>query len=185
MAIDTSNQHEIAIRPLSDGDEVGAANAHIHCWRETYTGLIHDEFLDSLPVTMNRRIEFWRGIATEMASGSVSSMVATENFNVVGFVILGAARDHAFSDCGELQALYLLRHYQKKKIGFLLFCAGIRQLRELGFRSAYAWVLSGNPAVEFYIRTGAKLCGNQKTVYIGDRCYEELALRWESIGHLE
>ena len=183
MAIDTSNRHEIAICRLSDGDEVGAANVHIHCWRETYTGLIHDEFLDSLPTTLNRRIEFWRDVATQMAAGSGRALVAKENSNVVGFVLVGAARDHAFCDCGELQALYLLRHYQKQKIGYRMLCEGMRHLRELGFRSAYAWVLSGNPATQFYLRTGAQLSGDKKTVYIGDKCYEELALRWDSIEH--
>lgn len=181
VAIEIATRHGITLRPLASGDEIGVANVHIHCWRETYAGLIHDAFLDLLPTTFNKRTEFWREVVAQTAKGDGAAVVASAGDAIVGFVSVGPPRGSYFLDSGELFALYLLRSFQKKKVGYLLLCEGLKRLRQLGFRSAFAWVLSGNPAIAFYLRSGAQLSGLSKTVYIDDHCYEEIAVRWESL----
>jgi GrpB-like predicted nucleotidyltransferase (UPF0157 family)/L-amino acid N-acyltransferase YncA len=183
LAVQVANRHDTLVRPISSGDEVGAANVHVHSWRETYRGLIDEAYLNSLPTTFAARVERWRKIVSEALSlEDRKTFVAERDGNIVGFVSVGSNRDAAFEGSGELWSLYLFRACQQKQIGYLLLCEGMKFLRERGYQSAYAWVLAENPTMSFYRRSGAVDTGKRKTVEIGEKFHEEHALKWD---HLE
>ena len=178
LAIQVANRCGTLIRPLAAGDEIGTANVHIHSWRETYSGLIDEAYLDSLPTKFAERLDRWRKIILESAA---LTLVAERDGNILGFVSAGANRDVEFEGSGELWSLYLLKACQRNQIGYLLLCEGLKFLRERGYRSAYAWVLAGNPTLSFYRRTGAVDTGQRKLIELGGRPYEEIAVRWNSL----
>jgi GrpB-like predicted nucleotidyltransferase (UPF0157 family)/ribosomal protein S18 acetylase RimI-like enzyme len=182
LAVQVANRHDTLVRPVSVGDEIGAASVHIHSWRETYAGVIDDAALDALPIKFVERVERWRKIVNESSSASdKKTIVAVRDGDIVGFASVGVDRDGIFEGAGELWSLYLLRACQRKQIGYLLLCEGMKFLRENGYRSAYAWVLAGNPTMAFYRRSGAVDTGKRKTVEIGRKQYEEHAMRWDSL----
>jgi ribosomal protein S18 acetylase RimI-like enzyme len=184
LGIQVANRCGTLIRPLAAGDEIGTANVHTHSWRETYSGLIAEAYLDSLPTKFAERLDRWRKIILESAALiDRKTLVAERDGNILGFVSVGANRDVEFEGSGELWSLYLLKACQRKQIGYLLLCEGLKFLRERGYRSAYAWVLAGNPTLSFYRRTGAVDTGQRKTVEFGGRPYEEIAVRWNSLDH--
>lgn len=155
---------------------------HIHSWRETYSGLIDDGHLDTLPTKFVDRVEQWQTIIREsMTMNDRKTMVAAREGNILGFVSVGAHRDAEFEGSGELWAMYLLRACQRKQIGWLLLCEGMKFLRESGYRSAHVWVLDGNPTTSFCSRTGAVDTGQRKTIEIGGKTYLERAMRWDNL----
>ncbi|MEY3901843.1 MAG: hypothetical protein RL189_1149 [Pseudomonadota bacterium] len=182
LGIQVANRCGTIVRPLAAGDEIGAANVHIHSWRETYSGLIDEAYLDSLPAKFAERLDRWRKIILESAALiDRKTLVAERDGNILGFVSAGANRDVEFEGSGELWSLYLLRACQRNQIGYLLLCEGLKFLRERGYRSAYAWVLAGNPTLSFYKRTGAVDTGQRKMIELGGKTYEEIAVIWNSL----
>lgn len=181
LAIQVANKHDTMVRTVAAGDETGAADVHIRSWQESYSGIVDEDFLEKLSTQISQRVERWRNIISDAAVLSDrKTMVAVRDENIVGFVSAGAPRDGDFERCGELWSLYLLRACQGKQIGYLLLCEAMKFLRECGYKSAYVWVLSGNPTISFYCRTGAVDTGKRQTIEIGGRPYEEHALRWDS-----
>ena len=182
LALQVANRHNTLLRPLAVGDEIVAANVHIHSWRETYAGVIDDATLDELPIKFAERVERWQNIIDESLSAcDKKTIVAVKDKNIVGFARVGVDRDGAFEGAGELWSLYLLRACQRKQIGYLLLCEAMKFLRENGYRSAYAWVLAANPTMAFYRRSGAVETGIRKTLDIGGKQYEAHAMQWNSL----
>lgn len=184
LGIQVANRCGTLIRPIAAGDEIGAANVHIHSWRETYSGLIDEAHLDSLPTQFTERLERWRkSILESSALIDRRTLVAQRDGNILGFVSVGANRDAEFDGIGEVWSLYLLRACQRNHLGYLLLCEGLKFLRERGYRSAYVWVLAGNPTLSFYRRTGAVDTGQRKMIELSGKKYEEIAVRWNSLDH--
>ena len=181
LNIAIANRHDILIRPIAIGDEVGAASVHIHSWRERYAGIIDQTYLDSLPGVFVQRIERWRQIIKESNLDNRRTLVAVRDGNIVGFASVGPARDQEFAEHGELWSLYLLRACQGQQIGYLLLCEALKYMHERGYRKAYAWVLTENPTNIFYERTGAVDTGLNVDVNIGGKSYQERAVIWNTL----
>lgn len=173
------------IRPVKPGDEVGAANVHIHSWREAYSGIIDSEHLDQLPARFNDRVSRWKHIIDESNLGDRKTLLALKDGNIVGFVSVGSGRDEQFKTMGEIWSLYLLRACHSQKIGYLLLCEGMKALKNLGHRNSYVWVLKSNPTEKFYLKSGATDSGVSKGIEIGSGRYEEKALVWSSLENFQ
>jgi ribosomal protein S18 acetylase RimI-like enzyme len=154
------------IRRAVPEDAPGIAAIHVAGWRETYGGILPDDYLASLSV--ERRTEMWRrvllrGEAVHLAPGA-------------GFAIVAAQRDPGLAAewPDELQALYVLRAHQGQGLGRALLRAA---LGDSG-RPFSAFVLEGNAgALAFYIRTGAVELFRRPD-RIGEHPVIDIALGW-------
>jgi len=166
------------VRAAVAADAKGIATVHVDSWRETYSGIVPQSFLDSL--SYEKRTEAWLGGFAERRPFEKMFVVENQNKSIVGFAVAGKSREPSFVHAGELHAIYLLKKFHGQGLGRLLFERCVEVLHEFGFRSMFVWVLRQNPALNFYIHMGAKEFA-AKPIEIGSQQLEEVALGWNKI----
>lgn len=165
------------IREAVAGDVPGLARVHVDAWRETYAGLIPDEYLAGL--TYEAREQFWERVLAHAKSIALCAVDGAGK--VVGFVLAGASADKDPQYPGEIYAIYLLKQCHGTGLGRrLLEVAGAR-LAERGQQRFKLWVVEGNPTRGFYEHMGGKVVGS-KQVEFGGSEVTELAYGWEALS---
>ncbi len=174
-----SQDEEVRIRSAKTGDAPEIANVHLNSWREAYKGLLPQKFLDQLPLTFKKRMNWWEKVISNPSEFVLQ--VAEDKAGVIGFACFHAGRDQGMEALAEVEAIYILEKFKGRGIGFSLLSSGLKQMKERGFFEAYCWVLEGNPTIKFYERSGAKFTGQIKHDEISGQKVKELAYRWESL----
>ena len=125
---------------------------HWKSWQETYTGLMPDDYLKNLSIEK----------CVEMAHKfPQNTLLLKVDSKTVGFSCI-CKREAAT----EIVAIYLLKDYHGKKLGYELlkhtisaYCENTRVI---------LWVLEGNDrAISFYKRFGFKFTGIEKQLPFG------------------
>jgi L-amino acid N-acyltransferase YncA len=168
---------DIKIRLARPGDVSEVANVHVNSWRETYRGLLPEEYLAKM--NFRKKIDAWQKVICDTRRFVV--FVAEDRVGVIGFATFEAARDQEWREYGEVTSIYLLSRFKGRGIGKALLQAGMRELVRRGFQQAYCWVLQGNPSTEFYGRSGATYSGQSKDDEIGGHKIKELAYVWNNL----
>jgi ribosomal protein S18 acetylase RimI-like enzyme len=171
------------IRKAQPADAPAIARVHVESWRETYAGLVPDDYLQGLSYE-KRTADWQRMLAQEPAPWSCHVAQTAEGV-LCGFVNCGAPRDDAFrqgefSCTGEIYAIYLMKESQGQGLGRALFAAAQRSLRSHGIGSFYLWVLRDNKTRAFYRHMGGVELA-EKTLEIGGQSLIETAMGWENI----
>ena len=155
--------NEIIIKPMeTDAETDGKGMVHWQSWQETYRGLADDGYLAAMTpekcIAIARR---WRD----------HILVAKDGERVIGFAGYGPYRDSTMPDCGEVYAIYLLKEYHGRGIGYRLMKAAEQQLN--GYGRIALWVLEGNErAIRFYERYGFSFDGVSADISLGRPCRE-------------
>ena len=149
------------VKPLETEAELrGKAYVHCRAWKEAYAGLVDQAFLDGRTEEMSRQS------AQRAFENGVSTFVAKDGDRVVGFVDCGRYRGEDLRDTGEIYALYVLREYYGRGLGWALMDHALDALRD--YRQIALWVLSGNErAIRFYRRIGFDLDGEKQILTLG------------------
>lgn len=133
------------------------AQVQWQAWQETYTGLVDQSFLDALSVEK---------LAEKRPRGGEDILIAKDGSQVVGFVVFGAYGDERQTEMGEIYAIYILRAYYDRGVGYALMKAAVSRLRNCA-RIAL-WVLKGNErAIKFYQRFGFRFDGVEQLIDLG------------------
>lgn len=134
---------------LSDAGAIAAV--HVASWRESYQGMVPDDYLAALDV--DQRAASWRAA---LESGTPEIWVASDADRVVGWIAFAAARDaDAAPTTGEIWALYLRRSHWQRQLGAALLKTACACLSQRGFESVVLWVFARNErARRFYERSG-------------------------------
>jgi GNAT superfamily N-acetyltransferase len=170
------------IRPalLSDGAAIAAV--HVAAWRSAYAGLLPDWTLTELSA---RRQESYYGRVIR-GGGIVHVAEPPEEGEgvpaVVGFVTASRASPRVVAD-GEIETLYVLDDWREQGFGRGLIRAAARDLAAAGCRSAFVWVLSGNPSRWFYERLGG-VRSVEGSVSVGGQSQPQTAFVWDPIERL-
>ncbi len=135
------------MRAALPGDLLGAAEARIASWRTAFTGLVPQDFLDSMNA---------EAIATSWTTGRSRLYVALTGDRVIGYAGVGPERDRdAPANTGELYALYVHPDHWGTGAGRALTDAALADLRHAGCTAAWLWVLEANTrARRFYANYG-------------------------------
>ncbi len=163
----TGKEHTMAEVRTAHYSEIAAlGRVHSAAWRETYRGLIDDGYLDWLTPEVSVKI-FQR----RQRSGL---LVLAEDGVIGGFAATGRAREEDLpAETGELAGLYLLKAYQGKGYGRMLFERAEERLFAAGCRRMVLWVLAGNGrAAGFYEKMGMRFDGRQKLAVLGSPVVE-------------
>lgn len=149
---------DITVKQMESDSEIrGKAYVHWKSWQDAYAGLVDQSYLD------NHTLEKCTDIAFRWQD---NLLVAKENDKVVGFVGYGAYRDDTLPEAGEVFAIYILKEYYDKKVGYKLMSAAIEKLSE--YKKIAVWVLEGNHrAIKFYERCGFRFDGTKKQITLG------------------
>ena len=146
------------IKSMESEEEInGKAYVHYKSWHETYTGLIDAAYLEG--ITLEKCID----IAHRWPD---NILVAKDGDKVIGFIGYGAYRDSTLPDHGEVFAIYVLKEYYGKKVGYELMNAALERISE--YSKIVVWVLKGNDrAIHFYERYGFHFDGVEKEIMLG------------------
>jgi len=181
----TADREIAKIRLASLDDALALASMHVASWRETYAGLLPDKLLSSLSV--EARAAAWAKIMEEPAS-SIVIYLAEHEGSIAGFGSCCAQRTESLKNRGydgEVSAIYVLREFQKRKIGTRLLRAMSSDLQRRGFNAAALWVLRENlRARRFYERYGGKVTAEREDVRDGSALVE-LAYGWPDLKELD
>ncbi len=156
---------DLIIREATVNDAPGKGLVHYLSWQETYTGLIDQEYLDTL--SLERSVE----IAKQYPQ---NTFIAEIGGKTVGFAAYNKSRDN-LEDTGEIMAIYVLKAHSKKGIGKLLMEACYQKLKE--YSKVTVWVLSSNTnAIHFYEYLGFQKDGVEKEVDLKTTILHEIRL---------
>ena len=122
-------------------------------WRESYRGLVDDDYLDALP--LQKWMESWRAHLFGGRGGSFC-VVAECAGRVVGFASAGAADDDGLDrGVGELHTIYIGSEHYGTGLGKRLLESAVEWMAGQGYTEAVLWVLAGNErATRFYRASG-------------------------------
>lgn len=165
---------EILIRPASEADAEQIAAVHIASWREAYTDVVPQEYLDGLDVAS--RTERWR----EHFAGldhATSVWVAQEAEEVLGFASLGPSRDEdADRTTMEIYSIYLEPSAWGRGVARELMRTVVAALPSGA--AVTLWVLAANErAQRFYRRAGFVADGVERMEEIGGQPFREVRYR--------
>ncbi|NNG39331.1 GNAT family N-acetyltransferase [Flexivirga sp. ID2601S] len=151
---------DFRIEPFAEADAPELAAMHMQVWRDTYAGMLSQDYLDSME--LGPRIAHWRkriGVANAREHEGSSDVDGVRQLSrlarhlpsgrIAGFCQVGAARDEGAPVAQELGALNVLREFHG--------CGVAGQLVDatLGGLPAYLWVVEQNlRAQAFYAKLG-------------------------------
>jgi ribosomal protein S18 acetylase RimI-like enzyme len=175
------------IRIATPDDALSLGSMHVASWRETYAGLLPDKMLASLSI--EARAATWDKILRNPArEHSTVVYLAEHEGAIVGFVSCGAQRTVSLKEKGydgEVGAIYVLREYQKRKIGTRLLGAMSSDLLGRGFSAAALWVLRDNlRARRFYEHFGGTVIAEREDVR-ENAVLVELAYGWRNLKEMD
>ncbi len=151
----------MSIKLLETKDEIkGKAAVHCQAWKEAYVGLVNQDFLDRRTMEMSLQSAQWA------FDNGITTLIARDRERVVGFADFGRYRLDDLRDAGEIYAIYILKEYYGKGIGFALMKKALDALSE--YPQTAVWVLTGNErAIRFYKRCGFEFDGQKKEIELG------------------
>jgi ribosomal protein S18 acetylase RimI-like enzyme len=175
------------IRMAAPDDALALGCMHVASWRETYTGILPDKMLASL--SLEARAASWGKIMREpVTAHSTVVYLATHEGTIIGFGSCGAQRTDNLRNKGydgEVSAIYVLREFQKRKIGTCLFRAMSSDLIRRGLNAAALWVLRDNlRARRFYEHHGGTVIAEREDVRDATVLLE-LAYGWSDLKELD
>lgn len=152
------------------------AQVHLKSWKETYTGLIPNEFLENLK--LKEKENLWKKVLEITENGEEFLTAKDITGKIIGFANGGAAREREHGFQAELKAIYLLKEYQGKGIGRKIFDEIKRKLFEKGFTDLYLWVLEDNPTCIIYDKLGGQKTSITRTQKFGSANLKEVIYCW-------
>lgn len=171
----------IVIREATVADAAAIARVHVRSWRETYRGIVPEEYLADL--SRERRMEMWTQVIGNPERGQVVYVAEDPDAGIVGFANGGPDWQDDPIYRGELRAIYILADYHGRGLGRRLTGAVVGWLRARGYLSLLIWVLADNPARGFYEALGGSEV-RRTTIEIGGKSVEEVAYGWDDVTSL-
>jgi ribosomal protein S18 acetylase RimI-like enzyme len=161
----------LRLRPARTDDAADVAGVHVRSWQVGYRGLLPDDYLDGLrPEDRMSRYAFG---STD--PNDPSTILASEDDVICGFVTTGPCRDSNPGDEGEVLALYVDPEVWGLGVGRRLMAEAREQLVQRGCTDAVLWVLVGNDrAQRFYRRDGWLSDGAQRRVEVWNVAVDEV-----------
>ena len=147
----------IKYRQANIADIPSVAKVHVQSWRESFKGIVPQSYLDKMSEE-KRKLAFEKAFTIK---GYKMFVAEDPKHGIVGFADCGESRYNKLVE-GELYAIYLLKDFQRKGIGKLLFSLVIRGLVANGKNSISLVCLEKSPYKYFYEKLNGKL--HQKDV---------------------
>lgn len=147
-------------------DRTAISRVYEESWKYAYHNIIPQSFLDSIPEGQ------W---VSHLEDPGRHTLLCVEDDIIVGTSSFGKSRSEEMSDYGELISIYLLPEYMGKGYGKALLEAVMAELRVMGYRDVFLWVLEENyRARNFYERRGFLLTDAYLEDNIGGKALREV-----------
>ncbi|MRX70719.1 GNAT family N-acetyltransferase [Bacillus lacus] len=161
------------IRAAEVKDACSIARVNIVSWQSSYKGLISKEFLETM--NQQQQEEKWNKILSASSANSRTFVAEDESEGIIGYISGGVSRDdNILTYKGELYAIYLLEHFQRKGVGKKLLFELCTFLKNAEVPNMFVWVFKENPGKNFYISHGAELITEEEVVIGRQKLVERL-----------
>jgi GNAT superfamily N-acetyltransferase len=153
---------EIRWARLEDARSLGIV--HSESYRNTYKGIIPDEFLNQFTPVVREKCFY-----SALIQGVERIGIMLVDNKAVGCLILRVCSDKDLQKCsGEISAIYLIQNYRFIGLGKQLLNWCLEKLIELGYTTAILWVLKENKnALSFYEKQGFWHDGMERKIFRG------------------
>jgi GNAT superfamily N-acetyltransferase len=176
MGKSNSRVESLTYREATIADCPGVASVHVRSWRESFTGIVPQAFLDRMSVEQRTT-----AFAARFSDPAYKMYVAEDEVGgIVGFADCGEPRDDVAGYDAELFAIYLLPEYQGKGVGRELFRRVVETLIGCGKRSLYLLALEVSPYRSFYEKLGGRV-SERRQKEIEGIVFNVLVYGWEKI----
>lgn len=137
---------------------------HWKSWHETYSGLMPNEYLEN--ITLEKCIKMAH-------NRPQNTLLLKVDDKTVGFSCAGKSTDS--NGAYEIVAIYLLKEYHDKKLGYELLKRTISTFSDCS--KIILWVLKGNDrAIAFYKKFGFDFNGSEKELPFGVELQMEMKI---------
>lgn len=151
------------ISPSDSREEI--SNIYEQSWKYVYKGIIPHEYLDSIPKGQ------WCSV---IDNPNWYTLIMLDGEKIIGTSTYCKSRFEDYKDWGEIISIYFLPEYMGKGYGKALLEKAVQELREMGFKQIFLWVLEDNHrARHFYEKCGFKNSGKYMDNDIGGRQLRE------------
>ena len=180
----------ISLRKARVADAIAIGAVHVAAWRSSYPGILPDSYLARLSVSrqaMHYEAAIRGGTGVLVATASGTDVPIGSGPRIIGFTTAGRARHAEIGGKrlaeGEVETLYVLDDWRERGVGRRLMRASASHLVDIGCKSAFVWVLRGNPSRWFYQRLGGKPVAEATTQIAGQKIVQT-AYVWDPIQQL-
>ena len=170
------------VRAAQVEDAEGIGGVSVTAWRETYAGIMPDDYLAALSI--EQRVNMFRGRIANLPDKQAMFVALNESGRVVGFGVSGPAREAELGTDGEIFAINIVEAAKRKGLGLRLMMAMAEALAQAGFARVGLWVIEANtPARRFYEALSGREA-TRKDQQFGERTLVELGYVWPSVDDL-
>lgn len=155
------------IRYLSPADSCEEiSSVYEQSWKYAYKGIIPQDYLDSIPKGQ------W---CRAFDNPERYTLVMLNDDKIIGTSSYCKSRFEIFSGWGEIISIYFLPEYMGKGYGEKLLNKVLDELKKMGFKTVFLWVLEENKrARHFYEKCGFCYSGEYMDDTIGGKPLREL-----------
>lgn len=162
----------INIRKVTINDLRIISNIHVDTWRNSYKGILSNNFLANL--SYDKQLEKWLNRLIYNNNNNEFMYLIEYNSEIVGF----SSANITDSYDGYINTIYIKNEYQKKGLGKKLFLFIKRKLNELGARRIFLWCFEENKNKNFYLKLNGRIV-NQQIVNLDNKSIREIQFVFE------
>ncbi|MFQ9924060.1 MAG: N-acetyltransferase family protein [Beduini sp.] len=152
-------------------DRMVISKIYAESWRYAYQGMIPQDYLNSLSDGQ------W---IPHLANPNRKILLCMEGDIMVGTCSFSHSQSEQFKGWGEIISIYLLPAYMGKGYGKTLINFALKELKRLGDRKIFLWVLEENRKARcFYEKIGFKPTDDYLNVEMGGKEVREIRYIYE------
>lgn len=137
----------IVYKKAETSDAYDVAYIAAYSWKETYEGLLPDDYLNDRVNNIEERLEGTKNFISKYDGNYV---IVRDDDKPVGILAYRKSNDEKYKDYGYLEAIYVLKDYQGYGIGKELFKMAIEDFISMGYNKMYLECMKGNSTLSFY-----------------------------------
>jgi GNAT superfamily N-acetyltransferase len=142
---------------------------YVQTWQDTYLSVIPYTYLLTMSVSQHEKAFY-----NELISSRITSFVAEDAGQVIGFITGGYERHGDDVYRGEIFALYVLKNRQRRGTGAKLVSALAMQFDRHGIYSMLVRVLKLNPYRRFYNKINGTYLKRERIPFAGEMMEVEI-----------
>ena len=171
------------IRPAIVQDAEGIGRVSVIAWRETYAGIMPDDYLAALSI--EQRANVFRDRIVNLPDRQRIFVALDHAEHVVGFGVSGPAREIELGTDGEVFAINIVDAAKRQGLGVRLMAAMADALLSHSLSQVGLWVIDRNePARRFYETLGGRAAAKKDQLF-GSKSIVELGYVWSSLAALQ
>lgn len=171
----------VFIRPATLDDSADIVTIHINSWKAHFTPFLTNEQITLKDLNAANQLRFWRARFENEESTTRFTFIAVENDVPVGYI---TSIFHDGNYDAQLHQIYVLPTATGRGIGKQLVTTLAQSLYQADKHSLLVWVMTINPAVQFYRDALAGTLVTERIIPDGDGILKESAYAWSDIQDL-